>query len=153
MTKAEKQREQAYALEYLRSLVKPGQELHTILKHVSRSGMSRSIAVIGVDEGKPVDVSWAVARVTEMPFDRDRGGVKVGGRGMDMGFHLAYSLSRTLWPDGFGCVGDRCPSNDHSNGDRDYTPHGHRGPQYDGTKESLKHWHNDGGYALIHRWL
>lgn len=73
--------------------------------------------------------------------------VRVGGAGMDMGFHLVYTLSRTLYPDGFDCVGlyqdnrtdgPRCPSNDHSNGLRDYGP-------------SIRH--EDGGYALRQRWL
>jgi hypothetical protein len=47
---------------------------------------------------------------------------------MDMGFHVVYNLSSALYRGGFGCIGDkpvRCPSNDHSNGDRDYTPHMH----------------------------
>lgn len=66
-------------------------------------------------------------------------GLIVGGCGMDMGYHLVYALARKLWPDGFDCIGPGCPSNDHSNGDRDYTP-GHR-------------HHADGGYCLKHRWL
>jgi hypothetical protein len=90
-----------------------------------------------------------------------------------MGFHLAYTLSRVIYPDGFGCIGKpndaarrwsgACPSNDHSNGDRDYTPHGLSdengvpedrepapGEVADGCK---RHWHRDGGYALLHRWI
>ena len=82
---------------------------------------------------------------------------------MDMGFHLVYSLSYALWPDGFGCVGAGCPSNDHSNGDRDYTPHGptdangdpeDRDPGPGEARDGLvRHWHRDGGYALRQRWL
>jgi hypothetical protein len=81
------------------------------------------------------------------------GGLGVGGCGMDMGFHLVYSLSRALFPTGFGCIGrvtnakgERtawCNSNDHHNGDRDHTRHTTR----------RKHWHRDGGYALVHRWM
>lgn len=65
-------------------------------------------------------------------------GLTVGGCGMDMGFHLVYNLSRVLFPSGFECIGKGCPSNDHSNGDRNYEPHRHTG---------------DGGYAIKHRWL
>lgn len=62
----------------------------------------------------------------------------VNGCGMDMGFHVVYELGYTLYGrDGFICIGERCPSNDHSNGDRDYTPHAH----------------TDGGYALRYEWL
>lgn len=37
--------------------------------------------------------------------------------------YLSGYISRVLYPQGFGCIGEGCPSNDHSNGDRDYTPH------------------------------
>ena len=30
---------------------------------------------------------------------RDGSGVRVSGAGMDMGFHLVYSLGRAVWPD------------------------------------------------------
>jgi hypothetical protein len=82
---------------------------------------------------------------------------------MDMGFHLVYTLSYALYPQGFGCVGERCPSNDHSNGDRDYTPHGcydengaleDREPGPGELRDGCRrHWHRDGGYALTQRWL
>jgi hypothetical protein len=31
----------------------------------------------------------------------DRNGIRVGGCGMDMGFHLVYTLSRALFDDGY----------------------------------------------------
>jgi hypothetical protein len=141
------------AIAQLRGLLHPGDTVQTILRHVSRSGMSRSISpVIGGE-----DVSYLVAPACGLSFDRKHGGVRMGGGGMDMGFALVYDLSRTLWPDGFGCVGATrnntylCPSNDHSNGDQDYTPHGKPGPLPGHRSE--QHWHSDGGYALRHRWL
>jgi hypothetical protein len=134
------------AINKLRELLHPGDTVQTILRHVSRSGMSRSISpVIGGE-----DVSYLVAPAVGYSFDRRHGGVRVSGCGMDAGFHLVYSLSRALYPDGHGCSGDRCPSNDHSNGDRDYTRH-HEAKWSDGVP--VAHWHRDGGYALRHRWL
>ncbi|ROR95499.1 hypothetical protein EDD28_0052 [Salana multivorans] len=116
------------AVEYLRGLYPLGATVTTALHHVSRSGMTRSIAVIAVVDGGPVDVSWAVAHAVGRRLDPEHGGVKVGGIGMDMGFHLAYSLARALYPDGHHCTGHevsevrrngrtvtRCPSNDHVN--------------------------------------
>lgn len=139
--------EQKEAIERLREWIAPGSEVYTILRHVSRSGMSRSISVAGIEEEdgrrRIFDYDYNVARALGERIDRERGGVKVAGCGMDMGFHLVYSLSRTLFPDGFGCVGKECPSNDHSNGDRDYARHTKRRP----------HWHSDGGYAIRQRWL
>ena len=135
--------EKAEALARMHEWVSPGDELVTILRHVSRSGMMRRISVIAVDKenGRHAisDYTWNVARILGCSIDRDSydGGMRVNGCGMDMGFHAVYSLSRALYPDGFECVGEDCPSNDHSNGDRDYTPH----------------HHSDGGYALRQRWL
>lgn len=70
-------------------------------------------------------IGWLVARATGDSFDGDRQGIKVGGTGMDMGFHLVYGLGRTLWPDGTA------------------KPHGTRNGEPD----------RDGGYALKHSWL
>lgn len=146
MTKAQKATERAAAIERLREWLKPGDTVYTILRHVSRSGMSRSIALVKPDDDDMTDLTWSAAKAgVGSGLDRDRGGVKMGGCGMDMGFALVYELSHVLFPDGFGCIGKGCPSNDHSNGDRDYRPH-------DVAVEN-HHWHRSGGYALRHRWL
>lgn len=58
-------------------------------------------------------------------WDRDRYGIKVGGCGMDMGFHVVYNLGYNLWPKGTK------------------KPHGTRNGEPD----------RDGGYALNHKWL
>jgi hypothetical protein len=85
---------------------------------------------------------------------------------MDMGFALVHELSGRLYPDGFGCLGERCPSNDHRNGDRDYTPHDPHAGDSAGRKtcgcikcvrdprEKAYHWHGKSGdYALGQEWL
>jgi hypothetical protein len=120
-SKAAKAAEQAEALENLREHFPVGSTVHTVLRHVTKNGMSRSISVI-VPTGDGInDVSWLVAKALDRKFDVDHGGVKMGGAGMDMGFALAYDLSRSLYPNGFHCLGahedrsKRCPSNDHSN--------------------------------------
>jgi hypothetical protein len=136
-----KAQERAEAIERLREMLPPGSVVSTIARHVSRSGMSRSISLVINDE----DISWLAARAMDDRIDRNNGGIKIAGAGMDMGFALVYNLSATLYPDGFECIGDGgpdawlrlCPSNDHSNGDRDYTPH----------------HHTSGGYAIRQRWL
>lgn len=133
---AAKRREQAEAIERLRKLIEPGSTVRTMLKHVSRSGMYRRIAVIICSDGEPENISGLVATACGLRW-HDDGSVGMGGCGMDMGFAVVYDLSRTLWPKGAPCIGEKCPSNDHDNGDRDYTPHVHR----------------DGGYTLRHRWL
>lgn len=166
MTRAQ-QAERAEALARLREWLRPGDTVYTILRHVSRSGMQRSIAPIAFLNNDARDARYLarnVALALGMAEDRHREGVKINGCGMDMGAHLVYSLSSALFRDGFGCVGEGCPSSDHSNGDRDYTPHGagevgqwedegyHRKP-LTWKASGHVHWHRDGGYALRQRWL
>lgn len=124
----------------------PGDTVWTILRHAAASGMTRWISPVipqkalnGRTEYWLVDLTYTVSVAMHCATHERWGGIKRPGFGMDMGFELVYSLSRTLWPGGFPCIGELCPSNDHSNGDRDYTP-GHV-------------THGDGGYALQQRWL
>jgi hypothetical protein len=152
MTKLQKA-EQQEAREQLAPWIKPGDTVYTILDHVSASGMSRAIRVVLMkcEDGKPVDLhpNYSVGKLLGlrhwMRKGRRQDALVVGGCGMDMGFHVVYSLARAMFPDGFGCIGEGCPSNAHSNGDRDYTPHV--------DERDKGHWHSDGGYALKQRWL
>jgi hypothetical protein len=149
--------QQAEALTRLHDWLKPGDTVYTVLDHVSASGMSRAIRVLllSCENGKVVDLhpNHAVSRVLGLRFHKRHGretdALVMGGCGMDMGFELVYQLSCKMFPDGFGCIGEGCPSNDHSNGDRDYTPH----PPLVVPPDPGSHWHGDGGYALRHRWL
>lgn len=145
--KARAEADRAEACAKLREWIKPGDQITTVLRHVSASGMSRSISLMialpdrdGARPG-PVDVSYWAARAMGDRLDPKHGGIKIGGGGMDMGFALVYALSSTLFADGFTCTGDapRCPSNDHNN------------PPYPGRDGTMLH--SDPGYALTHRWL
>lgn len=163
MTKAQ-QAERTEALARLQEWLRPGDTVYTILRHVSRSGMQRTIAPVVFLDGRadnPRFLYWNVALALGMTPDRHREGVKVGGGGMDMGFHLVYELSARLFPNGFGCIGEGCPSSDHSIGDRDYTTHVSCSDCTDDDgdcdtckgKGAVLSWHRDGGYALRQRWL
>ena len=154
------------SLTKLREWIKPGDTVYTVLRHVSRSGMSRNISVVLIDGDAMLHPNHAVARVTGSPLVRGgmNDAIKMGGCGMDMGFALVYDLSARLWPNGYGCMGDKCNSNDHTNGDRSYevgahakVPSGlcptckHHGD--DCTGDTASHHHGDGGYGLTQRWL
>lgn len=116
------------ALATLRELCPVGSTVYTNLRHVSQSGMSRVISVHVVKNGAIRDISYLVAKVTGFKLSNKFDGLTVGGAGMDMGFHVVYSLSRALYPDGHKCTGSNgytkagnrssitaCPSNDHNN--------------------------------------
>jgi hypothetical protein len=127
--KAGKEAYREQAREKLRKLLPVGSTAFTILRHVSGSGMSRRISVLIPDkECGILDVSgWVATALDYRRHERD-GGVIVGGCGMDMGWHLVYCLSRSLYPDGFKV--DGVGRNGDTSG-RD----------------------TDGGYALKHRWI
>jgi hypothetical protein len=128
------------ALEKLREFIKPGDTIYTTLKHVSKSGMMRVIDLFVIQDDEPRRITSLACRATKSTYNDKHEGMKMDGCGMDMGFAAVYDLSYNMFPNGFECIGEtpvRCPSNDHSNGDRDYTPH----------------MHSSGGYALKHRWM
>jgi len=138
-------KERADAIARLREWLEPGDTVYTVLRNVSRSGMQRTIGVLGIElpsrgdysEPQIKDYTRNVAMALNLKDDDKRGGVVIGGCGMDMGFEIVYRLSTVLFRDNFVCIGPGCVSNDHSNGDRNYEPH----------------QHSDPGYALRHRWL
>jgi hypothetical protein len=129
--------EQQEAIDKLHELLKPGDTVYTVLRHVSRSGMTRAISPIIMTDDGPWEISYLACPALGWRFNERHGGVTVSGCGMDTGFHLVYEISREMYPDGFECIGEGCPSNDHVNGDRNYKPH----------------HHNSGGYALQQRWM
>ena len=118
------QANKAAAIIDLLSILNPGDTVHTILRHVSKSGMMRHISMVVVKDDRAIDITYLSALVmTEKRADD--GGIKASGGGMDMGFNLVYNLGATLWPNG-------TPE-----------PHGTRNSEPDST----------GGYALKHRWM
>ena len=112
-TKAQ-QAERSEAIERLKQYLPPGSELLTLVTHVARSGMSRRIRCFAIDS-------------------KDLGLV-VGGCGMDMGFHLAHSLSYSLH--GRESVGDKA---------REYAE---KGRHFEPTATDYR-----AGYSIRHRWL
>lgn len=136
MRTTEKDRKEA--ADTLRAMLPPGSTVHCILRHVSRSGMMRIIDLRQIDGEAIHWISRLAAKAACLGYSEAHEAVKMTGCGMDMGFAAVYELSARLYPDGFGCTGKDCPSNDHRNGDRDHT---------------LGRNHRDGGYALLHRWI
>ena len=127
MTKVTKEDVQE-ATEFLLSVLKPGDKVYTILRHVSRSGMMRIISPVIIREGEPLDISWQVARLGIWQRKYPNTGLTVYGCGMDKGFSVVYELSRVLFPDGFKVEGI-------------------------GRNGDTSGWDRDGGYALQQEWL
>jgi len=127
LTKVQQQ-EKAEAIAKLREWIRPGDKVYTILRSVSRSGMQREIGVVLIQEdGCILHPNYLVSLAIGARQGK-RDGIIMGGCGVDMGFHLVYSLGRVLFPDGFKVEGR-------------------------GRNGDTSGWDNDGGYALRHVWL
>ena len=142
----------------LREWIKPGDTVYTVLEHVSRSGMQREIRVLlarTADDGRIyfIHPNHAIGKALGYRQGK-RDGLIVGGCGKDMGFHIVYSLSRVLFPEGFGIEGE------YPNGSkgRPKSPEMaagavKAGAKFHGRNGDTSGWDNDGGYALHHEWL
>jgi len=132
-TAAAKRTEQQEAIVKLKTWLKPGDTVYTILKHVSASGMSRSIELVIARKSEIINISFWAARAMDRKIDQKNYGIKVGGCGMDLGFELVHTLGRKLFPNGFvpAKTGQRYGRN--------------------GTDANVRD--NDGGYALNQRWI
>jgi hypothetical protein len=178
MQASKKQREDA--LTTLKSFgLKSGETIYTKMVHVSKSGMYRVIDLYVMRDNEPLRISYSAGMLLE-GYDTKHEGAKANGCGMDMGFHLVHNLGYALFPDGFECTGEHCPSNDHTNA-YNSTTNKFNGTKYGNclvcgkelkskpkyfrdshgykyqvcSKEcATKTWvHKSGGYAFNQRWL
>ena len=76
---------------------------YTILRSVSRSGMSRTISVHYVEKetGELCQLNYVCAVLLGLSMDRSYDGVRIKGCGMDMGFALVYDLASRACADGY----------------------------------------------------
>ena len=88
--------------ELLKKAFPKGSTAYTKLVYCSKSGMMRVIQVIGIKKNEPYYYGYDVAELLDLKYIDKNGdyGVKIGGCGMDMGFHLIYNLSSELYKDG-----------------------------------------------------
>jgi|TARA_R100000479_G_C6285764_1_gene164661 hypothetical protein len=94
-----------YNEKYLKEWFPVGSVAHTTVVHVARSGMSRHIKVFAIEGERILNVSGYVAEYLDLRFTK-KNAVFVGGCGMDMGFHLIYTLSSKLYDDGYAIKQD-----------------------------------------------
>lgn len=113
-----------YVKKELRKFIRPNQKVYTFLRSVSSSGMSRNISVFVVHGKELRNITHMVSDALAIG-EAKTGGLRVTGCGMDMGFHVVYSLGMALWPKGTA------------------KPHGTRNGEPD----------RNGGYALKHEWI
>lgn len=147
------------SLKSLRNKLKPGDEVITILRHVSSTGMARDISLFIVHNGQMEGITYDVSRVLGYALKDSHGSnaIRVTGCDMDMGFSTVYNLSRVLFPDGFGVAGEGLgkfqgktirPVNK-----AEAQKFAGKVAKFSGRNRDESGWDDDGGYALKQRWL
>ena len=78
-----------------------GDTIYTVLRSVAPSGMSRTMSLKVAKNGKIQDLTYYASIVLDYPLVEVNGtrAIRVGGAGMDLGFHVVYSLARVLFRD------------------------------------------------------
>lgn len=132
-TAAETRQSREQALTELRDLLPAGATITTVSRHSSAA--TTWISPMIVRDGRIYDLTWLVAKAGLFARDHRHEGLKSGGYGLSRSFSVVYDLGRAVFPNGVQCTGKGCNSNEHFNGDRDY---------------SGRTVHSDGGYAFIH---
>lgn len=91
--------DQAYAVERLLShYLKEGDTVYTVRRHTSASGMSHDISVLVANGNEITDITYYTAHAIGWRLiDKGHRAIRVQGGGMDMGFHLIYTLGRVLF--------------------------------------------------------
>jgi hypothetical protein len=96
-----KELEKSESIERLRKLFAGNTKpvIYTINRYTSASGMSRDISLIYVSSAGLTNITYSAALALGWPLSEKSGNraIRVGGTGMDMGFHTVYTLSSVLF--------------------------------------------------------
>ena len=87
--------------ETLKSQIKKGDTVHTVVRKVSPSGMYRHISIIVKSGDNLLNQSYNIAKLLGYTYKDKTNSVGISGCGMDMGFHLVHHLSSELYGDGY----------------------------------------------------
>jgi len=89
--------EKAEAIQTLRDMIPRDTTIYTLLRHRAASGMTRYLDLYVIENNRPLRITWQAAKALCWTYDEKREALKIGGCGMDMGFHAVYTLSSILF--------------------------------------------------------
>jgi hypothetical protein len=76
-------------------------KIYSIVRSVSSSGMSRKIDFYVIKDGEMVWITPAIRDLLKYSQDKKTSALNVNGTGMDMCFHITYSIGYKLHNDGY----------------------------------------------------
>ncbi len=83
------------SLTRLKQVLKRGDTVYTVLRHVSRSGMQRHIDVYVIRDNKPIHLSYHIAEVLDYKITGSS--IEIRDYATDMGVYIIYNLSVALF--------------------------------------------------------
>lgn len=89
--------EKSEAILRLLEVVKPGDTIYTILRHVSQSGMKRVISLFVIRDNKPIRLDWFISNALGYRYNDVHEGIEVRGFGFDVGYSVVQNLSYRLF--------------------------------------------------------
>lgn len=84
------------AKDQLISLLSDTDTIYTVLRSVSKSGLSRVISFYIIDNKEIVNINYYIKTLLGYKFNKTRDGLIIKGGGMDMGFHVIHTLKHKL---------------------------------------------------------
>lgn len=85
----------------IKKLIKPQDRVYCTVLRVAPSGRSRRMKFFIVKDGEILNITHIICNALSYKYSTD-GSMIISGCGMDMGFHVVYSLGSVLWPHGDG---------------------------------------------------
>lgn len=96
-----KELESKESIKTLKEYLKKDMTIHSIIRTVSSSGMTRNISFKITDKDNILDLSYHIAKALKYPFNDKHHAIKITGCGMDMAFHVVHNLSHALYGTGY----------------------------------------------------
>jgi|TARA_S200002703_G_scaffold56765_1_gene49501 hypothetical protein len=96
-----KREEEERIISHLEEMFPKGSTAFTEVTKVSKSGMSRHIKIMRPYNDEVENLSWYVAKLLGWTYKDNTRSIFVRGCGMDMGFHVIYTLAQALYGDGY----------------------------------------------------
>lgn len=96
-----KERERDEARAELRELMEGHDQIVTIFRGRSQSGMTRWLDVYALHNDDLYRLTWTISRAFGIDYDRRRDALKFSGCGYSMTTEVTYALSRLLGGDGY----------------------------------------------------
>lgn len=97
ISRKEKEKEKQLAIQRLGHFIKEGDEIYTINRYFSRSGMLRVLSFYVVRANRIMDITIWVCQAIDEKYNHKHEGMTIRGYGMDFGHFAVMCLSRVLF--------------------------------------------------------